>query len=73
MRQAEEGAEWAGLGLFHVTQVLPESKCREAPCALVLHREECGTAGEGDLWSLRVLLTYPTHILFSHSDQFPRL
>ena len=31
MRQAEEGAEWAGLRLFHVTQVLPESKCREAP------------------------------------------
>ena len=31
MRQAEGGAEWAGLRLFHVTQVLPESKCREAP------------------------------------------
>ena len=43
------------------------------PCALILHQEECGTAGEGDLWSLRVLLTYPTHVLFSHSDQFPRL
>jgi len=30
MRQAEGGAEWAGLGLSHVTQVLPESTCREA-------------------------------------------
>lgn len=63
------GAEWAGPGLLLVTQMLPESTCRKPSCALVLHREECGTAGEGDPWSLRVLLTY----LFSHSDQLPRL
>ena len=32
--------------------MLPESTCRKPSCTLVLHREECGTAGEGDPWSL---------------------